>query len=363
VKAAPIPADDSLRIAALDLTGLLGTPDEYVLDVVTRIGATLFGTPCCLLSLVDAERQWFKSCVGLDVRQTRRDISFCGYVVAMDAMMVVEDALGDPRFADNPLVLHAPYIRFYAGFPLRAPAGEVLGTLCVIDFMPREFPPQQQTLLRDLAHLAGLSVASRQVSAAQQSLVANLAVARRESLLDPMLRIWNRGGLDALLDAQDKVSTAGGVPFAVLMIDIDLFKMINDNYGHLVGDGVLKTVVRELRSHLRSGDELGRYGGDEFVAVLPNTTADSAAVLARRLNQAVAAVRVQTTAKSRGCVVSIGCTVSIGIADSALCGATGARDVVARADAALLAAKRSGRNRASAARPTASATGEPAEIE
>lgn len=357
-----VPRGETVRLAALDLTGLLGTPDEYVLDVVTGIGARLFDMPICLLSLVDAERQWFKSSVGMDLRETPRDISFCGHVVASASMMVVEDALRDPRFADNPLVRHEPRLRFYAGFPLRTPSGEVLGTLCVIDFKPRQFDPKQQALLRDLASLAELSLSSRQVSAAQRALLANLEVARRESLLDPLLRIWNRGGLDALLEAQVADSTASGIPFAALMIDIDLFKMINDNYGHAVGDSVLKAVVRALRGNLRMGDELGRYGGDEFLALLPNTTADSAAVLARRLNQFIAAIRVETPAKSRGCLVSIGCTVSIGIAEWSPARAESSEDMIARADAALLTAKRYGRNASQVGLPTALA-GDPTAVE
>jgi diguanylate cyclase (GGDEF)-like protein len=278
------------------------------------------------------------------VRETPRSISFCGHVVASDTLMVVEDALCDARFADNPLVLHGPRIRFYAGSPLRTPTGEVLGTLCVIDFKPRQFGPELQALLRGLAGLAEMSLSTRQVSAAQRALLAKLEVARRESLLDLMLRIWNRGGLDALLEAQVAEATTSGVPFAVLMIDIDLFKMINDNHGHVVGDSILKAVVQALRSNLRSGDELGRYGGDEFLAILPDTSAESAAALARRLNQCIAAIRVPTSAKSRGCIVSIGCTVSIGIAEWSASRAESPHALIVRADEALLSAKRYGRN-------------------
>jgi diguanylate cyclase (GGDEF)-like protein len=340
--AAPIPQRESIRLAALNSTGLLGTPDEYVLDRVTHIGANLFSAPICLLSLADAERQWFKSCVGLDLRETSREISFCGHVVASGEMLVVEDAWRDHRFEDNPLVLAAPNIRFYAGCPIRDPSGEILGTLCIIDFRPRAFNHTQRTLLRELAAVAELSLSARHVSVAQKSLVAGFEVARRESMVDPLLRIWNRCGLDALVEQQNAAAIASGATFSLMLMDIDYFERINDTYGNEVGDAVLKAVVHALRSTLRSGDELGRFGADEFLAILPDANADSAARLAQRLQESIGSLRVETPVKARGCTVSIGCTISIGIAerDSEPCGHADA--LVHRAEAELLAAKQNG---------------------
>ncbi len=181
--------------------------------------------------------------------------------------------------------------------------------------------------------------------------VSTLEAVRRESMLDPLLRIWNRAGLEALIERRNAASHAGDAPFLVLMIDIDYFKRINENYGRAVGDSVLKLVLRALRGSLRTGDEIGRYEADKFLLVLPNITVMSAERLARRLNDSVSALRVETSSKSRGCPVSIGCSVSIGIAEwSPVPPAESTQSLIGMADAGLLAAKRRGRNCARVAR-------------
>lgn len=136
---APIARDDAERVKALRELLLLDTPPEERFDRVVQFAAEQFDCPIALVSLVDADRQWFKARVGLSVCETSRDISFCGHAIAGHGPLVVEDALRDPRFADNPLVLGEPHIRFYAGAPLLAPGGQPVGTLCLIDTRPR-FP-------------------------------------------------------------------------------------------------------------------------------------------------------------------------------------------------------------------------------
>ncbi|MEO8006562.1 MAG: sensor domain-containing diguanylate cyclase [Betaproteobacteria bacterium] len=263
---APIPQDETVRLAALYASALLGTPDDFALDCVTHIGAQLFRVPICVVSLVDSNRQWFKFCAGLDAAQTPRDIAFCAHVVASGRALVVEDTLRDVRFADNPLVTGPPWIRFYAGYPLRAATGEVLGTLCIIDTQPREFSSPQLKLLPELTTLARAAISTRHTSAAQETLTRELATARRESMIDPLLRSWNRGGIDAIFAQCHKPYLQQGQAFSIMMIDIDHFKRINDSHGHLTGDAVLKTVTREIRSELRSTDDIGRFGGDEMQA-------------------------------------------------------------------------------------------------
>ncbi|PZQ24675.1 MAG: histidine kinase [Sphingopyxis macrogoltabida] len=137
------------RLETLRSYRILDTAPEPGFDRVTKLVADLFDAPIALVSLVDDCRQWFKSAHGLDVAETPRDISFCQYVIADDQPMVITDATQDPRFADNPLVTGEPYIRFYAGMPLRAPNGVVLGTLCVIDEKVRAVPDA-----RDMERLA-----------------------------------------------------------------------------------------------------------------------------------------------------------------------------------------------------------------
>ncbi len=147
------PLSEQDRLKALDSLDVLDTPAEQRFDRFTRLAAMTFGVPIALVSLVDGDRQWFKSRCGLDVTEMPRSIAFCSHAVAQDDMLVVEDALLDPRFADNPLVTGAPHVRFYAGQPLHSD-GQPVGTLCIVDRAPRRFTPQQRQALRDLADLA-----------------------------------------------------------------------------------------------------------------------------------------------------------------------------------------------------------------
>ncbi len=150
---APIPPDDAERLRALRQLLLLDTPAEERFDRITRFAAQEFGCPIALVSLVDENRQWFKSNVGLNVCETPRDVAFCGHAIVQDEVLLVEDAAADPRFADNPLVTGQPHVRFYAGAPLTLPGGERVGTLCLIDTRPRRLDAVELAILSNLRKL------------------------------------------------------------------------------------------------------------------------------------------------------------------------------------------------------------------
>ena len=148
-----IPADENERLAELAALNVLDTPAEEAFDSLVRLAAFVCGTPVSLVSLVDAERQWFKAGVGLNATETPRDTSFCGHAIANpDQLFVVTDASRDERFRDNPLVTGDPNIRFYAGMPLKTGAGSAVGTLCVIDRVPRELTVMQREALVTLSN-------------------------------------------------------------------------------------------------------------------------------------------------------------------------------------------------------------------
>ncbi len=150
---APLANDEAERLASLRAHRLLDTPPEERFDRITRIASALFDVPTALVSLVDADRQWFKSRQGLDATETPRDMAFCAHAILGDDVMVVPDALRDDRFADNPLVTGPPRVRFYAGVPLSGSQGRTLGTLCLLDSRVRELDEAQRRLLRDLGRL------------------------------------------------------------------------------------------------------------------------------------------------------------------------------------------------------------------
>lgn len=156
---APVPRDEVVRLAALRALGLLDTLPEERFDRHTRVASALFKVPVALISLVDAERQWFKSCFGTDVCESSRETSFCAHAVAARAMLIVPDALKDSRFRDNPLVQDGPRIRFYAGAPIHSPGGHVLGTLCILDMRPRDLSAEEKRLLEDMAAMVEAEIA------------------------------------------------------------------------------------------------------------------------------------------------------------------------------------------------------------
>lgn len=151
MKAPATPTNEPQRLDALAEYSVLDTAAEPAFDALTRLAAEILGVPITLISLIDVDRQWFKSRYGLAATQTPRNVSFCGHVVASETSLVVPDAFLDDRFADNPLVTGAPHVRFYAGMPLKTPEGFVLGTLCAIDVEARTISPRQLSLLELLS--------------------------------------------------------------------------------------------------------------------------------------------------------------------------------------------------------------------
>lgn len=151
--AAPIPANDAERLDALFQLLILDTPPEERFDKIVAFAAAEFDMPIVLISLIDTDRQWFKSALGVNVCQTGRDISFCGHAITQPGIFVIPDALADQRFADNPLVTGYPHLRFYAGAPLILDSGLAIGTLCLIDTKPRQLDAIELAIhatLRDL---------------------------------------------------------------------------------------------------------------------------------------------------------------------------------------------------------------------
>lgn len=320
---ARIPDDETERIAELHALGILDTPAEERFDVFTRLAARAAEAPIAVLSLLDSDRQWFKSRLGIAERQTRRAVSFCAHAVLdPDRPLVVEDATRDPRFADNPLVTGAPGIRFYAGVPVKGPGGHALGTLCVIDTVPRQAAPALVATLADLAR--GVTEAFR--------------------LHDTVQRLSHLAATDPLTGLADAASferrhldlAAGGAiePHALILLDIDRFQQINHLFGHAGGNAVLVEVAGRLRAEAGPADFVARLGGDSFAVLLrdPAGVEDAAKRLHRAFARPFAIAGQQVRLR-----------VSLGLARCPADAPDPAR-TAELADLALACAKRRGRN-------------------
>jgi PAS domain S-box-containing protein len=198
MKQPPIPGNETQRLRALKATGLLDTHPEERFDRLTRLASRTLDLPIALVSLVDEQRQWFKSAVGLTAPETGRDISFCGHAIHSDDIMVVPDARLDPRFAGNPLLSGDRPVIFYAGAPLRSPDGYRLGTLCVIDHAPRAFGARERRILRDLADCVEQEILTREDRLNQQNaafrILNDLAMSNDADELALINRALRRGG-------------------------------------------------------------------------------------------------------------------------------------------------------------------------
>ncbi len=330
------PVNESHRLLSLQRSGLLFSPAEERFDRITRLATHLFNVPVALISLVSDSFQWFKSAQGLGVCETSRAVSFCGHAILQEQAFIVDDALADLRFADNPLVTGESGIRFYAGQSLCAPDGYRVGTLCLIDRRPRRMTARELGDLRDLAALVEAELQRGVLSESQRTLLAEKDELTRRASIDGLTRLWNRTTFLELFDAE-LGRLQRGVPACLAMIDADFFKRVNDGWGHQAGDAVLVEIACRIRRAVREYDVVGRYGGEEFIVALSNCTPEMADVVCQRIRQQIAEEPMLTPAGS------LPITVSIGVA-SATVGNT-ASELIAAADSALYRAKAGGRNR------------------
>lgn len=340
---APIPRNEPERIASLRKMLLLSSPDEEAFDRVTRMAQRVFNVPIALISLIDANRQWFKSCIGLPVRETGRDVSFCGHAILQDDVFVIENALEDPRFEDNPLVTGEPHVLFYAGRPLRNAENYMIGTLCIIDHSPRTFSNEDRRALNDLGYWIEQVFYGRELSESQKKVLQELDEVRLKSMLDPMLNIWHHGAAIDMLEREVIRSYRNKIALSILIMDIDSFKTINDLYGHIIGDQVLIECSKVINSCIRPYDVNGRYGDDKFIVILPDANFEKAQQIAERLCRSI---QIQPFLAGE---TLFDVTISIGISSTDFHDETpNADELLGRANKALLAAKHLGRNRAEA---------------
>jgi diguanylate cyclase (GGDEF)-like protein len=332
------PRDERARLASLHALDVLYSPAEDRFDRITRLACRLLDAPIALVSLVDAECQWFKSVQGLEASETPRSVSFCAHAILSDETLVVPDTRLDPRFADNPLVTGEPFVRFYAGHPVTAPDGARLGTLCVIDRRPRTLEPSAVEALRDLAGWASNELRVAALSKGQQELLAEREALRRKTLVDSLTQVWNHRAILDVLRRELYRASRQRVSTGLLLVDVDGFKHINESHDHVAGDRALRSVAQSLRSGVRLYDAVGRHGGDEFLIVLVDCDRATTADIANRVRTRVEEAGIETPVGPMPVTVSVGAVTCDGSSS------TDADHLIADAARALARAKAAGRN-------------------
>ncbi len=313
-----IPADEQERCAVLHDLGVLDSAPEERFDRLTRLAGRLFSVPVALVSLVDEHRQWFKSSVGLAVRETPRNVSFCGHAIGGEDVFVVEDATKDERFWDNPLVTGEPHIRFYAGCPLRV-AGYKVGTLCLIDQKSRHFSEDQVAILKDLAEMASAELE-----------------AMHSALIDDLTGLANRRGFLKQARSCIALCRRHQQPLSLLYMDLRNFKAVNDGYGHAEGDRALCAFARALQASVRVSDVIARQGGDEFLALLAQATPD-------QVDRVLEAVRQRLQEWTQGCSYRLEFSAGVVAVTADAAGRVDLDDLLRRSDALMYEHKRADR--------------------
>jgi diguanylate cyclase (GGDEF)-like protein len=323
---------EATRMQALWEYKILDTVVEPAFDDLTRLAAQICRVPISLISFVDSERIWFKSALGLNVNETSRDEGFCGHAILQTDLCIVPDTLKDERFATNPLVVSAPYGRFYAGMPLVTAEGQVLGTLCVVDTIPRNLSQDQKGALRALARQV---MAQLELSRSRANLAKVGEQLDREIIAHQRGREAHRDSEARFKQAQEKANYSAdhdaltGLPnqtrfkerlqealslslrseqtLAVLFVNLDRFKTINDTLGYAAGDRLLQEVGQRLIECVPESDTVARFGSDEFALLLTQIDrAEDAAKIAEKICEAL---RLPFSFKGQELFI----TISIGI--------------------------------------------------
>jgi diguanylate cyclase (GGDEF)-like protein len=324
------PIQEDARLSALDQYDILDSSPEYAFDLITDMTRKIFRMPMSAISFIDGHRHWLKSSPGLPdkVEEGERRYAICNVAIGQNEPLIVRDTFEDSRFASNVYVLTEPYLRFYAGAPLRTPERYNIGALCIMDTQPHEFGPEQTAILADLAKMV-ISELNLRLLASTDALTGALM---RRSFKEEAERARS-------------LALRHGHALSCMVFDLDHFKAINDSYGHSVGDLVLKHGVEACRTTLRKADILGRVGGEEFAIILPYTPLAAAMQVGERIRRAIAGLSVSSPKGP----VSVSASIGVAELDPT---APEMDELLRRADEALYVAKAAGRNRCSEWRAT-----------
>lgn len=334
----PFANTETLRLADIHSLAIFYTPLDARFDRLTRLAQKALGVPVAAIALSHQGKLWFKSVQGWNIHELDLANSFCSRTLSRGEPVIVEDTRLDPDFAHHRLVEGAPNFRFYAGFQIRDKTGGAVGTLAVYDRAPRQLAQVEVQALRDLADLAQREFLTAELCDAQAQIVAKLDLARRSAMIDALTRVWNRRAAEDLLTFAVEQAERDDTGLALVMIDVDRFKEINDSAGHQVGDQVLRKVAATLVSNVRDGDSVCRYGGDEFLIILQRTNREEVERITDRIRQRISEFPMKT--KSGQVTVAVSAGIAVRSPGRHMTG----ESLIELADQGLYRAKQAGRS-------------------
>lgn len=329
--------EEARRQAELASLNILDTPIEERFERITRAARQVLKMPVAAVSLVDEKRQWFKSVQGLEACETARDISFCAHALNAADLFVVPDARLDERFADNPMVEGEPWIRFYAGCPLKGPGGLPMGTLCVADHQPRTFSAKREEQLRGLARAAEAELAARIPSEVQRRL-AEECRENNVDALDTLTQVWGRAAILEILNREFARARRKGTGLGAIIVNLD-DAAVNEACNLGAGPDIVRRAARRLVRSARAQDAIGRFGGAEFLGVVATQDRAELAAIAQGMRSRIA----RTPVKSANGKVAV--TASLGAAWTPAGTLREPGALLDAATSALCAAQRRGGNR------------------
>lgn len=336
-----IPPNEAERLRAVRRYDILDTPPDGTFDRITGLAARLFQVPIAIVSIVDSDRIWFKSHYGVDATQINRDPGLCASAILQDSSYIISNAAKDPRALSNPLVAGEFGLRFYAASPLKTMDGYNLGTLCILDKVPRTLNENEIATLQDLAAIVMDELELRLQSIRSISLEARLRQ-NAEAEKERFAHLANKDGLTSVynrtyfMQELERVINAGEISktiYAVFLLDIDNFKPLNDNFGHLFGDLVLKEVTSRICQCVEENDLTARLGGDEFVILRKVSSKEDAMEFAMRLSTTLNRPYLLDSRK-----IDAGASIGISLSEEG----RKPRQLIHEADLAMYAAKSNG---------------------
>jgi diguanylate cyclase (GGDEF)-like protein len=320
---------ETLQLAEMQVQDLIQTPLEARFNRLARMTRRALDTRVATISFLSNDGEWFKAAVGWNVSELPADRSLATVLASKEGPVAVADLSQDERTRSHPLVTGSPRFRFCAMYPLLDRFGHVIGAAAAYDTEPRKVTTSVLEAIEDAGDLAQRELLLTEVGGLQQQLLNKLDASRRQALLDELTRLWNRRGGMAFLEQVLADKTRRDASLAVCVIDVNDFKLINDRYGHAMGDVVLRKLAAVIVDSVRPDDIACRLGGDEFLLVFPEANDEELAAIMERIRNQVKSLVIRTRAGDVRVTVSVGgCLVGRGSASTV-------DEIIHRADEAM----------------------------